>query len=242
MFQFLSIAAVVTNGALVCFTMDVLWDRFSLTGRLWIFIGFQWVLISIQFIASEIIDDVPLEVSIQEERNEFINLKVVEKVADEDYGVVVVVDEDDVVEEGKGKSGPIHCGNLCGIRCKSGSTKKNTRKSRKLRTDLGEFSVFDYPEQATASGAWPKPLSKSRGDKAPASLRDQKAAAKAAATANSSYDTSSYVSAAAAVSGVPSGGYSAVPSAAGVPSPPTQTQQPGVSQYSAVPPPAPGYI
>jgi hypothetical protein len=34
-FQVLSIAAVVTNGALICFTMDVLWDRFSLAGRLW---------------------------------------------------------------------------------------------------------------------------------------------------------------------------------------------------------------
>ena len=34
-FQFLSIAAVVTNAGLICFTMDVLWDIFDLTGRLW---------------------------------------------------------------------------------------------------------------------------------------------------------------------------------------------------------------
>lgn len=34
-FQFLSVSAVITNAALVCFTMNVLWDRFDLSGRLW---------------------------------------------------------------------------------------------------------------------------------------------------------------------------------------------------------------
>jgi hypothetical protein len=33
-FQFLSVAAVVTNGALVCFTMDVL-DMYTPLGRTW---------------------------------------------------------------------------------------------------------------------------------------------------------------------------------------------------------------
>ena len=34
-FQMISIASVVTNGGLICFTMDVLWNTFSLSGRLW---------------------------------------------------------------------------------------------------------------------------------------------------------------------------------------------------------------
>jgi len=34
-FQFLSVAAVITNAGLICFTMDVMWDVFDLRGRLW---------------------------------------------------------------------------------------------------------------------------------------------------------------------------------------------------------------
>lgn len=188
-----------------------------------IFIGFQWVLISLQFLATEVIDDVPLEVNIQMERNEFINLKVIEKVADEDFGVVHNKDEEDMVEEGKTKRGPIHCGNLCGCRCKPAREHLKTVKSRRLRNDLGDFSVFEYPEQASASGAWPKPLAKAREGGAPElSIREQKAAAKAAAKANSTYDTSSYLGAVSAV---------AAPSS-------------GVAGYSAVPPPPPnaGYV
>jgi hypothetical protein len=232
-FQFLSIAAVVTNSALICFTMNVLWDIFSLAGRLWIFIGFQWVLMSIQFLAQQVIDDVPLEVTIQQERNEFINLKVIEKVGDEDFGVVANKDEEDIVEDGKGKRGPIHCGNLCGIRCKPERPHVRSVKSRRMRSDIAEFTMFDYPEQATASGAWPKPLSK-KGPAAALSIREQKEAAKAAARA--AYDTSSYISPAAAVSGPGVGGYSAV----AAPAPPSAVA--GAGGYSAVPPPAPGYV
>jgi hypothetical protein len=60
-FQFLSVAAVVTNAGLVCFTMDVL-DQYTLVGRTWIFIGFQWTLICVQFVVAEICPDVPEEV------------------------------------------------------------------------------------------------------------------------------------------------------------------------------------
>ncbi len=178
-----------------------------------IFIGFQWVLMSIQFIATQLIDDVPLEVNIQTERNAFINLKVIEKVADEDYGVVHAKDEEDTVEDGVAHHSPVHCGNLCGCRCKPARPKAHTVKSRRMRKDLGEFSVFEYPEQASASGAWPKPLYKAKDGAAAPSVREQKAAAKAAARANSSYDTSSYVGAVSAVAAPSSGaaGYSAVP-------------------------------
>lgn len=234
-FQFLSIAAVITNAALICFTMDVLWDRFSLAGRLWIFIGFQWVLMSIQFISQEIIDDVPLEVQIQMERNEFINLKVIEKVADEDYGVVVQVEEADLVEGGKEKRGPIHCGNLCGIRFKPERPRMRTVKSRRIREDLAPYSVFEYPEAASSAGSWPKPLCRQKDGATAPSIRQQKEAAKEAARAN--FDTSSYISQAAAVAAPTT--YSAVPN----PAPPSGKNSPtGPANYSAVPPPAPGYL
>ena len=42
-----------------------------------------------QFLASEFIDDIPPEVVIQKQRNEFINKKIIDKVEDEDYGRVI---------------------------------------------------------------------------------------------------------------------------------------------------------
>mmetsp|Transcript_27752 Transcript_27752/g.59816 ORF Transcript_27752/g.59816 Transcript_27752/m.59816 type:complete len:763 (-) Transcript_27752:195-2483(-) len=81
-FQFLSTAAVVTNSALICFTMDVL--PYGAAGKLWVFIGFQWALITTQFLAQEIITDVPEEVEVQMDRQAFIRSKVIDKVADDD--------------------------------------------------------------------------------------------------------------------------------------------------------------
>jgi Calcium-activated chloride channel len=54
-FNIMSVIAVCTNAALICFTMDVLVvNKIALTyvGKLWIFIGFQWTIISIQFLTS----------------------------------------------------------------------------------------------------------------------------------------------------------------------------------------------
>ncbi len=240
---------MITNAGLICFTMNVLWNVFDLTGRMWIFIGFQWVLISIQFIASEIIDDVPPEVDIQLQRNDFIHLKVIEKVADEDYGVVHSADdEDELVDEGRGgKKGPIHCGNLCGFRCKPEREHMRTVRSRRIRTDLEKLSVFDYPTETTATGAWPKPLSKSRSGEKPLSIREMKAANKKAAMDGSNYDTSSYVSNLSAVAAPSNGsGYSPISPGAAVvdpnaPAVPTAANV-GARGYAAVPPPAPGYV
>lgn len=92
-FNFISVAAVVTNAGLVCFTMDVL-DEYSAYGRLWIFVGFQWVLIGVQFIAQAIVPDVPEEVEIQAERMAFINEKIIDKVEDEDIEPVASVSTD----------------------------------------------------------------------------------------------------------------------------------------------------
>jgi len=150
-FTIISVAAVITNAGLICFTMDVLW-KYSLEGRLWIFIGFQWVLIGIQFIAQAVIPDVPREVEIQEQRIEFINEKVVEKVADEDYGEVVEVEEvnEENEEEPSAKGEPAKPKSKgC---CSLGSHNKS--RAKKIKKGLREVTVFPYPFE----GAWPAPL------------------------------------------------------------------------------------
>ena len=101
-FNFISVAAVVTNAAIICFTMDVLYKdsqsdsskvyqiggitaraNFTLVGRLWIFFGFIAVLVFIQFVATYVIPDTPLEVEIQHQRQEFIVSKIVNRQPDE---------------------------------------------------------------------------------------------------------------------------------------------------------------
>ncbi len=152
-FAIISVVAVVTNAGLICFTMDVLWD-YSLQGRVWIFIGFQWVLIFVQFMMQAIIPDVPVEVQIQEQRIEFIQQKVIEKVEDEDYGVVYEITDDDD-EEGAdavfgGKKGGCPCLHLSG-----------KSQNRKINQDLEAIPVQPYPF-GKVPAAWPEPL-KSEG-------------------------------------------------------------------------------
>ena len=79
-------ASVVTNGAMICFTMDCLQLRsWTMFGRSWIFIGFQWTLISCQYVLSAVIPDVSLDVTVQLERQEFITSKLIDFIPDEDY-------------------------------------------------------------------------------------------------------------------------------------------------------------
>jgi len=189
-FQFLACAAVVTNAALICFTMDVLWSHYEIQFRLWIFIGFQWGLFLLQYAASELINDVPHEVLIQMQRNEFINLKVVEKLSDEDfgsYGQNHHQGEEDLAEVGSKM--PIHCGNI--LCCKA---RKTVRKqtTRRMRSDLADMPELTYPFKEEGGG-WPDAL---RKDSLMESGAERKMAAKAAAQlgqVGTSYDTGRYV-------------------------------------------------
>jgi len=109
-FNFISVAAVVTNGAIICFTMDVLYKdaqadnsriyqiggitargNFTLVGRLWCFFGFIAVLIFVQFVSAYLIPDTPSEVEIQHERQEFIVSKIVNLVPDEGEQNVFII-------------------------------------------------------------------------------------------------------------------------------------------------------
>ena len=101
-FNIISVVAVVTNAAIICFTMDVLYKdtqvsnarlvqiggitvraNFTLVGRLWIFFGFIATLVAVQFVISLLIPDEPIEVTTQHDRQKFIVKKLVEKQPDE---------------------------------------------------------------------------------------------------------------------------------------------------------------
>jgi hypothetical protein len=59
--QITSVISVVTNAALVCYTMQLTAD-YSDVGQLWIFIGFQYTIFITMYIFSEVVDDMPEEV------------------------------------------------------------------------------------------------------------------------------------------------------------------------------------
>jgi hypothetical protein len=137
-YSFISTIAVITNGALICFTMDVI-KHFSLFGRSWIFIGFQWTLIFAQFLIAYIIPDVPADVEIQAERKQFITAKLIEKLADEDFDPNVKVDLDAVVKEESEEATLI----------------KKLRKGKGSADDQNDVPVAEYPLTLPASGKWP---------------------------------------------------------------------------------------
>jgi hypothetical protein len=59
--QITSVISVVTNAALVCYTMQLTSD-YSDVGQLWIFIGFQYTIFITMYIFAEVVDDMPEEV------------------------------------------------------------------------------------------------------------------------------------------------------------------------------------
>lgn len=59
--QITSVASVVTNAALVCYTMQLTAD-YSDVGQLWIFIGFQYTIFIIMAVFAYLVDDMPEEV------------------------------------------------------------------------------------------------------------------------------------------------------------------------------------
>ena len=78
----ISTVAVTTNAGLICFTMDTL-DGFTMIARLWIFIGFQWVVIGLQGLLSAAVSPVSQPIVTQMKRSKFIISKLIDKVHDE---------------------------------------------------------------------------------------------------------------------------------------------------------------
>ena len=84
-------AAIVTNSALIVFTMQLLND-YSLRQQFWIFIGFQWVLFTMMYAFSTLIPDMPHSVEVQLERQAYLENKLVMMTPDEELDAVVGVD------------------------------------------------------------------------------------------------------------------------------------------------------
>jgi hypothetical protein len=103
-------------------------------------------LIACQFFAQAVIPDVPEEVQIQIQRNEFIHEKVIEKVEDEDYDEVEHDDHsgDEDEEDDKKK--------------KKGFLALNFKKKKggKVKTLSEDYPMGKYPHGATNPLSWPK--------------------------------------------------------------------------------------
>eukprot|EP01038_Epipyxis_sp_PR26KG_P015834 gene15834-21454_t len=154
-FNVVSIAGVVCNGAIICFTMSVLDGHVSQFGRMWVFIGFQWVLISLQLFIQFLIPDTPIEVEVQLERFEFINEKVIEKVAEDE---VEKKDDDNEEEaEGEGLINVIDSEVVTKGCC--GRKKKPKNKKADFASDKIDLPVGNYPFTKMAS-LWPQTIDK----------------------------------------------------------------------------------
>jgi len=99
----LAMAGVLTNGGLICFTMDVLFSDseaqrradlaardtfragFSPLGRLWVFVCFTVVLLLLQFFIHIVVPPESDEVSLQKKRQEFVREKLIDGQADDDW-------------------------------------------------------------------------------------------------------------------------------------------------------------
>ena len=94
-FKILSVISVVINAGLICFTMNIL-DRngFNTYERTWLFIGIQWVFMTIQQVIACAIPDESDTEKIQIARQEFIVSKVLLKTPDEDKDVEVEDNDD----------------------------------------------------------------------------------------------------------------------------------------------------
>jgi hypothetical protein len=87
-FRVLSTLSVITNGALVCFTMNVLvvYAELSYVERLWLFIGFQWSFFTIQSLIDTFVPDEPTSTKLQEKRRKFLVSKLISKIPDDAVG------------------------------------------------------------------------------------------------------------------------------------------------------------
>jgi len=68
--QIVSYIAVMTNSALICFSMEVI--QLSLIYKLWIFFFLQYSILFAMYIFDRVVDDVPEDVSIQIGRQHFL--------------------------------------------------------------------------------------------------------------------------------------------------------------------------
>jgi hypothetical protein len=86
-----AIIAVITNAGIMCFTMELI--PFTSWGQVWLFIGFQYVIFIAMAIFAYLVDDVPEDVAIQLQRQEYLRERA------------EMTDEERTEEKTKGKTG-----------------------------------------------------------------------------------------------------------------------------------------
>ena len=82
--EIMSICAVVCNCALITYTGEFLSSGYTKTYRVFIFIALEHVLFFAKALFAAIVDDVPAEVELQIERQEFLRSKIINNAKDED--------------------------------------------------------------------------------------------------------------------------------------------------------------
>ena len=83
MIEILSYLAVLYNFGMLFFTSDLLYD-YSLAFKWTLFLVCENVTVAIKFLIGEIVEDVPEEVQMQWDRQEFLCNKVIYDMKDED--------------------------------------------------------------------------------------------------------------------------------------------------------------
>lgn len=84
MFTIVSVISIITNGGLICFTMNI-FDYLPLSRRIWLFVGFQWTMGIFTVLIYNVLNDTPDYVHVQKQRMAFIKEKIVDKVEDDDF-------------------------------------------------------------------------------------------------------------------------------------------------------------
>jgi anoctamin-10/anoctamin-7 len=81
-FTVIAACAVISNGAIMKFTMTTL-HPLSVDTQWWVFVGFQWVVFFILVVVAIAIPDESEALAIQKDRTEFLTSKIVDKIADD---------------------------------------------------------------------------------------------------------------------------------------------------------------
>lgn len=90
-YELVTTASVITNAAMIVFTMQLV-EGYTEFTQFWIFIGFQWVMFALQYIIGLLIPDTPREVTVQKNRSDYFNRKIILREIDDD------AEDDDAVK------------------------------------------------------------------------------------------------------------------------------------------------
>jgi hypothetical protein len=111
-----------------------------------------------------LVPDVPEEVEIQLERNQFINSKIVEKIEDEDFDEpegqdIEELEEETEEEKIQRENDEKRENGLCGC-CVGEKQHKKAKGKTKIRDLPQEYPVYRYPADGHNQAAWPSVIEK----------------------------------------------------------------------------------